>query len=95
VVIADPRDPRVPGVGAIMQPFQGLQKVILEKRKEDGSLDFSGEQPPARTFTFNQVYDLFFRANPALYGDYGLDGTWENLKKWLDSKGWKVRAKTW
>jgi hypothetical protein len=83
-----------------MQPFQGSQMVVIEKRKEDGSLDFSGEQPPAwycpmcdgvgkSAFTFDKVYEFYFQDNPD-----GV-GSWEALKAWLDSKGWKIRAKTW
>lgn len=86
------------------QPFQGTQMVVVEKRKADGSLDFSEPQPPTMpcecarncqhraspgVMSFDTLYRLFFRAIP----DGG--GSWDQLKAWLDSKGWAVRAKTW
>ncbi len=88
-----------------MQPFQGKQKIIIERRFADGSLDFRGEpQPPSihchcghaspGVMTFDQVYDLYFRetANAA---DRGITANWEELDAWLKSKGWSIRAKTW
>ena len=77
--------------GHSMQPFRSDQMVILEKRHADGSLDFSGEQAPHRPMKFDAVYRLYFHANP--HG--GSSASWDDLKTWLDSKGWKVRAKTW
>ena len=76
------------------QPFSGGQRVLLEKRTEEGILDFSGEQPPVkvhgRDLTLDDVYVLYFRANPEANS-----GSWGELRKWLDSKSWVVRAKTW
>jgi hypothetical protein len=72
-----------------IQPFRGTQRVVLEKRDANGSLDFTGEQAPHTPMTFDQVYDLYFRDNPD-----GV-GTWDALRAWLDSKGWRIRAKTW
>jgi hypothetical protein len=74
----------------LTQPFTGSQVVILEKRTSDGALDFSGEQAPTAPMTFDALYRLYFRANPSVES-----GTWDGLKAWLDSKGWRVRAKTW
>jgi hypothetical protein len=71
------------------QPFQGRQKVVLEKRKADGTLDFSEPRPPVGGMTFDVVYRMFFRANPKG------EGTWEQLSAWLASKSWHIRAKTW
>jgi hypothetical protein len=83
-----------------MQPFQGSQMVVIEKRKEDGSLDFSQPQPPmqhcrmchiaSQGITFDQVYQLYFQDTRQEES-----ASWEQLKAWLDSKGWKIRAKTW
>ena len=72
-----------------IQPFQGGQLVVLEKRAADGTLDFTGEQPPVRGLRFDDVYALFFRANPE-----GV-GSWEALSAWLKLKGWAIRARTW
>lgn len=84
------------------QPFKGTQKVILEKRTEDGTLDLSDPQPPlkvrerdrrgelvSRDMTLDDVYQMFFRDVP------DGEGTWTALRAWLDSKSWVVRAKTW
>jgi hypothetical protein len=84
------------------QPFQGHQKVVIEKFTPDGKPDFSAPQPPhqihggthkgfdlTRDITFDDVYQMFFRE------DKEAVGSWENLKAWLDSKGWVIRAKTW
>ena len=91
-----------------IQPFQGKQEIILERRTKDGALDFRGEQPPSirckccghsspGIMTFDQVYDLYFRDQDALgeKGDRGTSASYEQLAAWLDSKGWSIRAKTW
>lgn len=74
----------------IAQPFRGSQHVVLECRNPDGSLNFDKPQPPVRVMTFDQVYDLFFR-------DVQVQRTasWSDLRAWLESKSWTVRAKTW
>ena len=72
-----------------MQPFKGQDRIIIEKRNSSGGLDFSGEQPPPEPMEFDRVYEMFFRADPE-----GL-GTWEQLRAWLNSKGWTIRACTW
>ena len=78
-----------PPVG-IGQPFRGSQRVLLEKRTLRGRLDFTGEQPPPGDMNFDDVYyQLYFKACPTG------KGSWEELRAWLDSKGWVVRAKTW
>lgn len=71
-----------------MQPFRGSQRVILERRFPDGSLDLKGQWPPDVT-DFDSVYRLYFRAVP------DGTGTWENLSTWLAERGWSIRAKTW
>jgi hypothetical protein len=82
-----------------MQPYRGDQKVVLEARHPDGTLNFEGEQPPSLPchcghsppgeMTFDRVYELYFRENPEG------TGSWEYLSEWLKKKGWSIRAKTW
>jgi len=72
-----------------MQPFTGNTQVIIEKRDQHGKLDFSGEQPPAKSLRFDSVYDMFFREVPD-----GV-GSWDSLREWLSNKGWSLRQKTW
>lgn len=84
------------------QPFIGSQKVILEKRTEEGILDLSDPQPPLKVYdvtgrgrgtprdmTFDDVYRMFFDECP------NAPGSWVALRAWLDSRSWIVRAKTW
>lgn len=70
-----------------IQPYRGQQPVVLEKRDAAGKLDFTGEQAPVGKYTFDDVYQLYFKANPEG------TGTWENLSAWLKSKGWTIRAR--
>ena len=72
-----------------IQPFPGHQKIVIEKRAADGSLDFSAPQPPHRSMTFDALYRMYFAADPASVG------SWEHLSAWLKSRGWVIRAKTW
>jgi hypothetical protein len=71
------------------QPFTGSQRVILEKRTPEGMLDRSEPQAPSGSMTFDELYQAFFRNEPTM------EGTWANLRAWLESKHWVVRAKTW
>lgn len=80
------KNPVVEGSG---QPFRGGQRVILERRTNDGALCFDGPYPPSEPMTFDEVYDLFFRA--VKEGE----GSWVNLRAWLESKSWTVRPCTW
>lgn len=70
------------------QPFPGSQMVIVEKRNSQGQLDFNGPQPPTEPMTFDDLYQLYFKESKD-------PGNWGNLRAWLDSKQWVVRAKTW
>jgi hypothetical protein len=76
------------------QPFTGDQRVILEKRTEEGILDLSDPQPPlkvrGRDLTLDDVYALYFRE----HAEAG-SCSWGTLRAWLDSKSWVVRAKIW
>lgn len=84
------------------QPFQLDQKVIVEKRTADGTLDLRGEPQPPLTFPggcpccdglrFRDVYKLFFLDERNK--DRASAG-WADLKAWLDERGWKIRPKTW
>ena len=88
-----------------LQPFRGDQKVIIERRHADGTLDLHGQpQPPSirchcghaspGVMTFNQVYDLYFRETTDA-SDRGTTASYEELEAWLKTKGWMIRAKTW
>jgi len=72
-----------------MQPFRPSQKVLIEKRDAAGNLDFSDPQPPPKPMTFDDVYRMFFREVKDECG------SWDNLSKWLTSKGWSLRAAYW
>lgn len=88
-----------------MQPFQGSQQIIIERRFADGTLDLWGQpQPPSQRcprcghesseMTFEELYTLFFRETKAA-PDRGTSASYEELDAWLKSKGWSIRAKTW
>jgi hypothetical protein len=78
-----------------MQPFRGTQKIVVERRHPDGTLDFRGEpQPPDHSMTFDRLYDIYF-AETANASDRSTTASWEQLSTWLKSKGWSIRAKTW
>lgn len=77
-----------------VQPYRGSEFVILERRKADGSLDFNGEQPPARPMKFDRVYDMYFR-DTANSADRGTAASYEQLAAWLKQKGWTMRAAPW
>lgn len=93
-----------------VQPFTSNQKVILEKRTPEGTLDLSDPQPPLK------IYEVGGRGVSKIGGrehttsrDLTFDdvynlmfnacpdaqGSWETLRAWLDSKSWVVRTKTW
>lgn len=72
----------------IGQPFSG--RVILECRV-DGKLCFDKPQPPVGSMDFDDVYKLYWKENPV-----GPPSTsWNELRAWLESKSWTVRACTW
>lgn len=73
------------------QPFRGSQMVVIEKRDENGRLDFTAPHPPSDAMEFDDVYTMYFRATT-------FDGPavgWLELKAWLDERRWYVRACTW
>lgn len=74
-----------------IQPFRGDQVLVIEARDPEGRLKLRVPQPPSGYVTLDEVYQMFWR-DPK---NDQLDGTWENLSAWLDSKNWKLRAKTW
>jgi hypothetical protein len=78
-----------------IQPFRSDQMVVIERRFEDGTLDLRGEpQPPVEGMKFSKVYDMFFRETSNA-PDRGTSASWDELRTWLEKKGWTVRAKTW
>jgi hypothetical protein len=103
VMLAEKNPPAAPpNVADSGQPFQGSQRIVLEKRTPEGKLDFSDPQPPIRVhggthkgfdqtrdLNFDDVYQMFFKECPEA------PGSWTALREWLDSKGWVVRPKTW
>lgn len=72
------------------QPFSLTQLVVLEKRDADGKLDFSPPFPPSDPLFFDDVYKLFFNANPA-----AMSAGWPELRAWLAGKQWHIRPCTW
>jgi hypothetical protein len=89
-----------------MQPFRGDQKIIVERRFPDGSLDLQGEpQPPTvrckccghvspGIMKFNDLWALFWKDAPSTV-DRGTSAGYEEMHAWLKSKGWTIRAMTW
>lgn len=75
-----------------IQPFKGNDVVIIERRREDGTLDMDGDQPPFYELKFDQVYRKMFWADPA---NNQAPGDPRLLRDWLKKKGWSLRAKTW
>ena len=73
-----------------IQPFRGTQDVVIERRHLDGRLDLDGEQPPKMIAKFDEIYRWYFNAHPKMES-----AGWEDLHKWLQEKGWQLRAKTW
>lgn len=73
----------------MMQPFRGNEPIVVERRDDAGKLLFDEPQPPKFATTLDEVYQWQFA------DDAGALGTWEELKDWLDERGWKLRAKTW
>jgi len=73
------------------QPFRGSDMVIIEKRTADGALDFSAPQPSVEPMTFDDVYQMYFRATTFDGPSVG----WDELKAWLDARGWVLRRCTW
>ena len=74
-----------------IQPYQGEEKLYLEARNPDGSLNFDVTQPPHTETTLDKLYHIFWESP----GNHDADGTWENLYTWLKSKSWTIRKKTW
>lgn len=83
------------------QPFQLDQRVVVEKRHADGTLDLRGEpQPPlampgkcfcCEGLHFRDIYKIYFNENP----DGPASAGWDDLKAWLDARGWVIRPRTW
>ena len=87
------------------QPFRMAQKIVVERRFSDGTLDLCREpQPPtfhcrycgngSNATTFAKLYTMFFRETKSA-SIRGSSSSYEELDAWLKSKGWSIRAKTW
>ncbi len=77
-----------------MQPYKSRDRIIVEARDENGSLNFKVEQPP--TWMLNTDLDELYRRG--MWQDEGFKdavGTAENLYAWLKSRGWSTRARYW
>jgi len=75
-----------------IQPYKGSERLIVEPQNPDGTLNVGGlAQLPtyANNCSLDDLYKHYFRETPD-----GV-GTWEELSKWLSSKGWTVRARYW
>lgn len=76
------------------QPFRGDERIIVEARDENGRLRFDVEQPPTKFL--NTDLDTLYRQgmwqDPAFKDAVG---SAENLRKWLKSKSWTIRARYW
>lgn len=70
------------------------RKLIVEKRHEDGSLDFSEPQPPSWMqydgVSADRLCDYWFRHNPGAERV-----SQDTVIRWFMEKGWQIRAKTW
>lgn len=70
--------------------MQLYKTFVVEKRKADGTLDFSEPQPPFITATEDQLCDYWFRKNP--------DAPNPDIKDvyaWYHAQGFMTRPKTW
>ncbi len=74
----------------LAQPFHGEADVVVEKRDADGKLMFDDPQPPKMVAKFDEVYSWYFAEVKT-----GASAGWAELSAWLDTKGWRLRAKTW
>jgi len=75
-----------------IQPWKGDQRLCVEPRNPDGSLNVQAIPDVPQPFgdtTLDDLYKAYFRDEPE-----GV-GTWENLSAWLKAKGWTVRPRTW
>jgi hypothetical protein len=92
VIPFEPRNPSRNPPRSEQQPFSSDEWVVVEKRlRRDGKLDFSDPQPPFDPMTFDRLYQLFFRHSPFS----GSSASWNDLRDWLESQRFVVRAKTW
>ena len=69
-----------------------MKTYVIECRDETGKLDFTGEQPPVRDWTEDDLAKLAWKHSP----DAMLDG--RHLLRWVSDnvdQRWKTRVKTW
>lgn len=72
----------------------GYKNYVLEKRKLDGTLDFSPPYVPQHLFyeaTEDQLCDYFFAHSG--HGDES--ASQEKIAEWYASQGFYYRVKTW
>lgn len=75
-----------------MQPYRGNQKLCVERRHPDGSLNLDGPPLPFRETTLDKLYGLYFNSPE---GRDKESAGWEDLRGWLEKKDWSIRPKTW
>lgn len=72
---------------------------VVEKRKADGSLDFSEPQPPFQEATEQQIFDHYFKHHPCNcgkpMGTCRCTASQGEVREWYRAQGFMVRAKTW
>lgn len=86
------------------QPFR-LDQIVVVGRYVEGRLDFRAPQPPPPECTFEALYRAFWQENPeggtpvpsaqGWISPGDRSASWGDLRAWLESKSWVVRAKTW
>lgn len=73
--------------------LENMKKYVMERRRPDGSLDFTGEQPPFIECTADQIIDHYFRNDGK--GPDGPPSSQEEIISWYRERGWTWREKTW
>lgn len=77
--------------GYVEQPFRLDDKIMVDRRTEDGELDLRGSpQPPSTPITLRELYKMYFIETK----DRASAG-WAELKEWLDARRWSIRPCYW
>lgn len=67
-------------------------RLIVEARTADGSLDFTVEPPPLWMLdtTSDAVAQYYFRRVPE-----DAPNDWSTIREWYAARGWRWRERTW
>jgi len=69
------------------------KQFVIEKRKADGSLDFSVPQPPFFIGSEDDICQHYFKNTSAeIHGGAASMGT---IYLWYKEQGFEIRPKTW